>query len=267
MLSTIPTGETSSAIAAPPPYQHPTVSGTQASDAQDPGPPPPAKSKTSRVLAMLTPKLTNKKYVSTINGSITGSWKIDTSLVLPKVMRGSTAYNENAETRPNLQFGTINGTIKVDLTVLNEYDFDQRERVSIVLGTVNGKIKCAIVCLNLSISTASTHVCDQVDRADKCLDLRVSSINGSIEIKLPINFCGTVAFNSTKGSVTFSEDIQARLDHPLQNVLTGMGTIGPSMMKVAVKHQFNDFLRFSTINGAVLVSFYESGQPKNGAAS
>jgi hypothetical protein len=150
--------------------------------------------------------------------------------------------------RPNLRFGTINGAIKVDLTVLEEYDLDQRERVSIVLGTVNGKINCAIL-----------------DRADKSLDLRITSINGPIKILLPLNFSGSLAFNSTKGRITFSDDVQARLDTPLRNVLSGTGTIGPPppMDKNAMgSHQFNDSLRFSTINGPVSVSFYEPGRQR-----
>jgi hypothetical protein len=145
MSSTIPVGEALSVTAAPSPCQPSTVPSTETSSTQLTDLPPPAKSNASKVLAILTPKLTNKKYISTINGSITGSWKIDTSLVVPSFMRGSTAYNENPETRPNLRFGTVNGAIKVGLTVLDEYDLDQRERVSIVLGTVNGKIECTIV--------------------------------------------------------------------------------------------------------------------------
>lgn len=269
MQSTIPTGETSSSMAVPPPYQPTAVPDTKPSSVHLTNPPPPAKTKTSRVLAILTPKLTNKKHISTINGSITGSWTIDTSLVVPRFMRGSTAYSETPETRSNLRFGTINGAIKVKLTVLGEYDLDQRERISIVLGTTNGKIKCAIVrsVLPVSSCTSQKYSCHQLDRADKSLDLRVSSINGPIEVKLPVNFCGSVAFNSTRTPVTFSEDIQARLDTPLRNVLSGTGTIGPPISKNAtdsVSCQFNDSFRFSTINGRVLVSFFEPGPSKEG---
>jgi hypothetical protein len=120
--------------------QPPTLPGTETSCSQLTRPPPQPNPNPQR-----HSKLTNKKYISTINGSITGSWKIDTSLVVPRLMRGSTAYNETPETRPNLRFATINVAIKVDLTVLDEYDLDQRERVSIVWGSVNGKIECAIV--------------------------------------------------------------------------------------------------------------------------
>src|SRR3954447_2550503 len=97
MTSLIPTGENSSTGPAPPPYKPPTTD-TESADGNLTCPPPQAKSKTSMVLAILTPKLTNKKYISTINGSITGSWTIDTSLVVPRIMRGPTAYNETPET-------------------------------------------------------------------------------------------------------------------------------------------------------------------------
>jgi hypothetical protein len=89
----------------------------------------------------------------------------------------------------------------------------------------------------------------------------------SIELRLPLNFCGSVAFNSVKGRVTFSEDIQARPDALLRNVLSGVGTIGPPKIKNATgagEHRFDDSFRFATINRPVFVSFYESGSPKMG---
>jgi hypothetical protein len=73
-----------------------------------------------------------------------------------KANEGSMAYDERPETRPNLRFGTINGAVKVDLTVLGEYDLDQRERVSIVLGTVSGNIQCAIVRSVLPVSRCNS---------------------------------------------------------------------------------------------------------------
>jgi hypothetical protein len=144
--SITPTVETSSAPL--PDQSSPTeVPSTNSSNTQVTLPPqaPPTKSKFSTVLAILTPKLTNQKFISIAYGSITGSWKIDTSLVLPRLLRGSEAWGEIPETRPNIRFGTIYGAIKINLTILGEYDLDQRERVSIVLATEFGPIKCVIV--------------------------------------------------------------------------------------------------------------------------
>jgi hypothetical protein len=67
-------------------------------------------------------------------------------------MKGSTACNETPETRPNLQFARINGAIKADLTVLDEYDLDQRLRVSIVLGTVNQVCHSTFLAVLLFVS-------------------------------------------------------------------------------------------------------------------
>ncbi|KAG8732214.1 hypothetical protein FRC10_001156 [Ceratobasidium sp. 414] len=157
------------------------------------------------------------------NYGISGTWHIDTALIIPEgllppITEFDGSWNQDVqkarkirekeikkrekgkqpalppvpEVRPNLMLSSTNGSIKGDVHIVSS-DGLTRQAIVIAQGT-NGAV-------NLTVNASP----------DQPLRVYATSTNGAVSVRIPMSFEGAVLMSTTWGGVKISDAIKAKL--------------------------------------------------------
>jgi len=176
----------SGSIGSPPPYSDTPHSFSQASQA--PAQAPQAFQASASSLAPLSDrKPTNNLEIYQACAPINGSWKIDSSLQMPRSTPRKP--DEMDKDRPNVSLTTKIGTIDANIELAGGPEAD---RARLVNTTYVGTIDVVI----------------SSPRGQK-FDLRCQTSTGTIDIYLPRSFHGPITLKSSLGSRDLSPGVEA----------------------------------------------------------
>jgi len=139
-------------------------------------------------------KPTNFLSLSRGNGSIKGTYVIDSRIKIPQFLLPPLAADETEATRRNVYLHTSNGSIDADFFVVGDGDY--KPKVNILVKSSNGSI------------VARLHA-PAAPRPPICF--RGLTSNGTLTIHLPRSFRGPVIVRTRNGSVRFSDALSADL--------------------------------------------------------
>jgi len=191
-------GASTSPVPGSYPYSDSGSTTTRPSDRKDPleppsysetvaGDPPAPQAGTS--LHHELPPASNYNAVENSNGSIKGTWVIDTTIEVPEALRTSKGFFGILKEQDNLSLSTTNGPIGADIHLVS----NDPKRATIGVKTQNGRVT---IKLNRLYSQA--------------IKLNGKTSNGPIRMAIPRNFVGPVKAKTNWGTVTFSDAIQKR---------------------------------------------------------
>ena len=98
-------------------------------------------------------KSCNFVSLSRQNESVSGSWIIDPSMMVPPALMPPLLSNENEETRKNILLSSHNGSVDAQVYVLaSQVEPQRRNRVLIETSSKNGSVSTKVVSQNISIN-------------------------------------------------------------------------------------------------------------------
>jgi len=143
----------------------------------------------SHLLHTFVTAATNYVYISDLNNSVKGSWKIDTDLSPPPAFLAPLEHSE----RKNLYVHSRNGSLnaKIRLISLPKAVY---ERATFHCSSQNGSV--------------GVHI---LPRSNQPFHLKAHSANGSVRVYLPRDFNGPIEYYTRNGSTTFSPEIRPHI--------------------------------------------------------
>jgi len=144
-------------------------------------------------------KATN--YISLLrsNGSIKGSYAINPSMAIPTAFLPPLHEDDTEETRKNLRFESMNGSVDVNIQLVDdgttetEETKEKRKRTTMVLCSQNGHVSVTV------LSSSQTRMPIQLD---------VRSQNGAVTALIPRSFNGLVKLKTNHGAKVISGSLE-----------------------------------------------------------
>jgi len=212
------------------------ISGAQVSPpADDDLLPPSYTDVTSGQSPAPLPPASNFISIHRINGSIKGTWVVDTDLKVPAALLSPCPSTGE---RHNLSLTSLNGGITADVVLVSVSG--KPDRASILLDTKNGGVNVNIISCNNNNNQPFKAV--------------LKTCNGSIHVRLPRSFTGPIKHRTSNGTYEFSKEIQERF-RAISNECSFVGSWEDSGF-VDYEGWDGYELEASTLNGSIKFSYY-----------
>jgi DUF4097 and DUF4098 domain-containing protein YvlB len=190
------------------------------------------------------------------DGSIKGTWAIDSSLQVPGDLL---APIEDGAERHNLSLQTKDGAVSATVALLSPGP----ERASILLDTKDGSVKFTLVRVVLQQGAGTltlTLAGYQISRKnDQPFIAQLKTKDGSISIEIPRSFTGPLRFSSHSGKHEFSKETREHL----RIYSSECSFLGP--MKESGFSNFEtwkgDQIDATTLDGKIKVKYYGEVEP------
>ncbi|TFK20662.1 hypothetical protein FA15DRAFT_707907 [Coprinopsis marcescibilis] len=210
---------------------------------------------------------TNCVCIRKINKAITGKWVINPRLAMPYPSlnpntsepngsysmptsglngslfsgvspKGSSVGEQKLRNERNLWLETRNGGISADVTILEKQAGKPCEKIILVAKTVNGEVRFQL------------H--DPEGRTAK-VKVELSTVNGTINIKIPRSFRGTVVSTTNNGRTKLSDPVESRV---FQDQRDSFENVARVFIGEYDEHQTTyDELRVETRNGSIKIQY------------
>jgi len=182
------------------------------------------------------PPATNHVSVFRKDGSIKGTWAIDSSLQVPGDLL---APIEDGAERHNLSLQTKDGAVSATVALLSPGP----ERASILLDTKDGSVKFTLISR----------------KNDQPFIAQLKTKDGSISIEIPRSFTGPLRFSSHSGKHEFSKETREHL----RIYSSECSFLGP--LKESGFSNFEtwkgDQIDATTLDGKIKVKYYGEVEP------
>ncbi|KAE9401093.1 hypothetical protein BT96DRAFT_856813 [Gymnopus androsaceus JB14] len=203
----------------------------------------PSSSSTSR---LALPPLKPSNYISILekNHSARGTFIIDPSLAIPSEYLPPLPEGESEDTRSNLHCKSHNGSVSADVYLLDKLVIEPRKKV--ILNTIS---------LNGSVSNIIHR-----EGSYPPFSLTSSSRDGSVSVKLPRSYQGSLTASTKDGRVRMSPAVSAQATVFSTVNGTQKAYIGDLSVR---KNDTDDVVLLETRDGNITIQ-YEDEMPTTG---
>ncbi|KAJ3964932.1 hypothetical protein EV361DRAFT_873613 [Lentinula raphanica] len=148
-------------------------------------------------------KPSNYLSLSQTHNSFRGTYVIDPSLEIPSEYLPPLPDGENEDTRSNFYARSTHGNVNVDLYLLDKVSTnDSKKRVLLCTSSAHGSVYTTIVEYQPGVQ----------HRADTrpSFELKSSSKNGDVNVKIPRSFRGPVTGTTVHGQIVMSDAVSSQ---------------------------------------------------------
>jgi len=208
----------------------------------------PSETILSRLLSTFVTSPTNHVHVSEQNGSVKGSWTIDTALSPPPAFLAPVKKEKSK--RKNLYVYSQNGCLNVKIRLIGLPEV-VREQATFHCESQNGSVQVYIL-----------------PRPHQPFHLKAHTDNGSVTVYLPRDFTGPIEHLTKNGSTVFSPEIRPFLTTFSSTKGEGRSFIGDwqgsllggeegSSSFISTSDWPGDHLVISSINGSLHIQYID----------
>jgi len=177
------------------------------------------------------PPPTNYVSVFRRDGSIKGTWTINSSLQVPEDLLAPVG---NGEERHHLSLRTKDGSVSAKVALLSPGP----ERASILLDTKDGSINLTLISR----------------KNDQPFKAQLKTKDGSIFIEIPRSFVGPIRHSNVSGKYKFSKEIRENIQN-FSNESSFLGSIKISGFS-SLETWKGDQIDATSVDGSIKVKYY-----------